>query len=53
MANKIINYLLSTCILKYKLGGGNKLEIITDTFFTNNINNRKNSQGYTIHLFKG
>ena len=37
--NKVINYLLNTRILKFKFGGGDKLEIITDTFFTDNINN--------------
>ena len=37
--NKVINYLLSTRILKLKFGGGDKLKIVTDTFFVNDINN--------------
>ena len=41
MVNKVINYLLNTRILKFKFGGGDKLKIITDTSFTNNINNQK------------
>ena len=53
MVYKIINYLLNIRTLKLKFRGGNKLKIIMDAFFTDNINNRKNSQGYTIHLFKG
>ena len=48
-----MNYLLGTCTLKLKFGGGDKLEIITDASFTDNINNQKSSQGYTIRLFKG
>ena len=51
--NKIINYLLSIRTLKLKFGGGDKLKIITDASFANDINNRKSSQGYTIRLFKG
>ena len=51
--NKIINYLLSICILRFKFGGGNKLEIVTDTSFTDNTSDRKSSQGYTIRLFRG
>ena len=51
--NKVINYLLSIRTLKLKFGGGDILKIVTDTSFTNNTNNRKSSQGYTIHLFKG
>ena len=38
MVNKIINYLLSTYTLKFKFRERDKLEIITDTFFTDNIN---------------
>ena len=53
MVNKIINYLLSIYILRFKFGRGNKLKIIINAFFTNNISNQKNSQGYTIHLLKG
>ena len=53
MVNKIINYLLSTRTLKLKFGGGDKLKIVINTSFTNNTNNRKSSQGYTIRLFKG
>ena len=41
--NKIINYLLSTRILKFKFGGRDKLKIITDTSFTDNINDQKSS----------
>ena len=51
--NKVINYLLSIRILRFKFKGENKLEIVTDTSFTNNINDRKSSQGYTIRLFRG
>ena len=36
-----MNYLLSIYILRFKFGGGDKLEIITNTFFTDNINNQK------------
>ena len=39
IVNKIIGYLLGTCILGFKFGGGDKLKIITDAFFTNNISN--------------
>ena len=53
MANKIINYLLSIYILKFKFGEGNKLKIATDTSFINDTSNQKSSQGYTIRLFKG
>ena len=42
MVNKIINYLLGIRILKLKFGGGDKLKIVTDTSFTDNINNQKN-----------
>ena len=41
MVNKVINYLLSIRILKFKFEGGDKLEIVTDAFFTDNISNRK------------
>ena len=51
--NEIINYLLRTRTLRLKLKGRDEFKIVTDTSFTNNINNRKNSQGYTIRLFKG
>ena len=51
--NNIINYLLDTYTLKFKFGGGNKLEIITNDSLADNINNRKSSQGYTIRLFGG
>ena len=53
VVNKVINYLLGTCILKFKFGGRDKLEIITNAFFTNDISDRKSSQGYTIRLFRG
>ena len=39
MVNKVINYLLSTCILKFKFGGRDKLKIVMDISFINNINN--------------
>ena len=51
--NKVINYLLGIRILRFKFGGGDELEIITDTSFTNNISNRKSSQEYTMYLFRG
>ena len=41
--NKIINYLLNTRILKLEFRGGDKLKIVTNTSFTNNINDQKNS----------
>ena len=53
MVNKIINYLLSTYILRLKFGERNKLKIIINTSFTDNISNQKNSQGYTMRLFRG
>ena len=53
MVNKVINYLLGTRILRLKFRGGDKLKIITNASFTDNINNQKSSQRYTIHLFKG
>ena len=53
MVNKIINYLLGIYILRFKFGGGDKLKIITNASFTNNISDQKNLQGYTIRLFKG
>ena len=37
--NKIINDLLNTRILKLKFRGGDKLKIITNASFINNINN--------------
>ena len=43
MVNKVINYLLNTCTLKLKFGGGNELKIITDASFADNINDQKNS----------
>ena len=39
--NKIINYLLSIYILGFKFGGGDKLEIITNASFADNISDRK------------
>ena len=53
MVNKVINYLLNTRILKLKFGEKDKLKIATNASFTDNTNNQKNSQGYTIRLFKG
>ena len=41
IVNKIINYLLSTRTLKLKFGGGNKLEIITDTSFADDTSDQK------------
>ena len=51
--NKVINYLLGTCILKFKFGGGDKLKIITDVSFANDISDRKSLQGYAMRLFGG
>ena len=53
IVSKIINYLLNIYILGFKFGGGDKLKIITNTSFTDNISNRKSSQGYAIRLFGG
>ena len=39
MVNKVVNYLLRIRILKFKFGGGDKLEIVTDASFINNTNN--------------
>ena len=41
MVNKVINYLLNIYILKFKFGGGNKLKIIINASFTDNISYRK------------
>ena len=53
VVNKVINYLLSTRTLGLKFKGRDKLEIVTNTSFTDNISDQKSSQGYTMHLFKG
>ena len=53
MVNKVINYLLGIRTLKFKFGEGDKLKIVTDIFFMDNINNRKSLQGYTMRLFGG
>ena len=37
--NKIINYLLNIRILRFKFGVTDKLEIVIDASFTDNINN--------------
>ena len=42
MVNKVINYLLNINILKFEFRGGDKLKIIINIFFINNINNQKN-----------
>ena len=39
VVNKIINYSLGICILGFKFGGGDKLGIIMNVSFANNINN--------------
>ena len=41
VVNKVINYLLGIYILGFKFGGGDKLEIVTDASFVDNINDRK------------
>ena len=51
--NKVINYLLNTYTLKLKFGERDKLKIVTDASFADNISDRKSLQGYTIRLFKG
>ena len=43
MVNKVINYLLGILILRFKFGGGDKLKIIMDTSFADNISDQKNS----------
>ena len=53
VVNKVINYLLNTRILGLKFGGGDKLEIVIDASFVDDISDRKSLQGYTIRLFKG
>ena len=52
MVNKVINSLLGIYILGFKFGGGDKGEIITDVFFTDDISNRKSLQGYAMRLFE-
>ena len=37
VVNKVINYLLGIYILKFKFGGGDKLKIIINTSFMDNI----------------
>ena len=51
--NKIMNYLLGIYILGLKFRGGDKLKIVINASFINNISDQKNSQGYTIRLFGG
>ena len=51
--NKVINYLLGTRTLGLKFGGGDKLEIVTDASFADDISDRKSSQGYAMRLFGG
>ena len=53
MVNKVINYLLGIYILRLKFREGDELKIITDAFFTDNINDRKSLPGYTMRLFEG
>ena len=51
--NKVINYLLGICTLGLKFGGGDELEIVTDTSFADDISDQKSSQGYIMRLFGG
>ena len=51
--NKVISYLLGICILGFKFGGGDKLEIVMDASFVDDISDRKSLQGYTMRLFGG
>ena len=51
--NKVINYLLGTCTLGFKFGGGDKLKIVTDASFADDISDQKSLQGYTMRLFRG
>ena len=39
MVNKVINYLLGIRILKFKFEGGDKLKIIINVSFINDISN--------------
>ena len=41
VVNKVMNHLLSIYTLGLKFGGVDKLEIVTDAFFINDIKNRK------------
>ena len=52
-ANKVINYLTSTKDLTLHFEGSNNLEVASNASFVNNTLNRKNSQVFTIKLFKG
>ena len=41
VVNKVINYLLGTYILGFKFGGEDKLEIIMDASFIDDISDQK------------
>ena len=44
VVNRVINYLLGTCTLGLKFGGGDELEIATDVSFADDTSDRKRSQ---------
>ena len=48
-----MNYLLSTRILGFKFEEVDKLEIIMNASFVNDISNQKSSQEYAIRFLKG
>ena len=41
--NKVISYLLGTCILGFKFGGRDELEIVINAFFADDISDQKSS----------
>ena len=51
--DKVINYLASIKNLTLYFGGFNNLEVINNALFANNTLDRKNSQTFTIKLFRG
>ena len=53
MVNKVIHYLLSISKLGLKFEGGDKLEIVINASFADDISDRKSLQAYAIRLFGG
>ena len=53
VANKVINYLISTKNLTLYFGGFNNLKMVNNALFADNTLDRKNSRAFTIKLFKG
>ena len=53
VANKVINYLISTKDLILYFKGFNNLEVVSNALFANNTLDRKSSQAFIIKLFGG